>query len=868
MSRLPLRFRAVSRCFFAAFFAAATLFAQEPPAAPAASLPDDSDSVALVLARRYLEGGNGSKEALHEALRRMGWGIRDAKGAVLEAPPAGADTGLAMRDYELEELLWKPSEQPAIRFISYAQALAVPFKDADPEELAQDLVETLRKSAESSQPQQRFWARFVAALGRVSPANYDLLSPAPPSAIPPSKSRLKQLEKQAAQNPFALMAAMRPTPVWAKDDPVLAPSPKPKRSENDTRESTLERDQKRLGEISQEMGQLSADLGSQDKARLQAAKDKMAKLTAEMSALSQRLQAAQMQQMSAAMQRYQKSQDGDASDEEDSGEADGARFTAEWRDQPLSLLQVALISRVFAADIRLAAQQGLRTKGRPVSLNSSPFFPVAVIGLAQISGPAPSSFSDQFSGAAGDIWATGWGAYTGKLLEHHLPDSKFSEGVGIANTIIAWFKTIMSVARQNITVEVENAPLVRTKTRSPGEQRTARAKVAIDFPKSDVLKAIRAAGNLTTIDLQMPDGGPVSGAKVVWRLPEGSYNTKYQTSKGGWEYKPELAVVQFAQGAGYVSSTDDAGEATIQIEGVPQRKQLSASVRPYPRRAVIAVEVTMKVGNLTQDLNDAINTAMGGPVNGTLGFIADMIMRTSFFFQKGRVFEVTDWKEPAWEGEFEIVVKASGSKHEKGEKGGPDADYAWKMDRKMEGRLHTPDWDEEKEEQKDYANDGRHRLEVDGDSRYFRLNDSSSARTKNSNNRYDASGPLQIQPPGYNQLARYSRAEPSGNASLMFNGGFMTLDLEPFFGAECLVSRSEQNAKRSSNKSGAEYLSLLGDISPSSFTIIEPNDGKQDYVEGSKTFDYRGNLPYVPSFDVQVTINYRLWKNNPPPKNK
>ena len=137
----------------------------------------------------------------------------------------------------------------------------------------------------------------------------------------------------------------------------------------------------------------------------------------------------------------------------------------------------------------------------------------AMITLAQLA-PAPApNFGDQFSGAAGDIWATVTGAYTGAVLDHHLPDSKFSKGVGIANVIIAWYKTIMSVARQNITIEVENAPLVRTKNRSPGERRTAKAKVEIDFPKHDALKAIRAAANLSTLDLQLPDGGPVSGAK-------------------------------------------------------------------------------------------------------------------------------------------------------------------------------------------------------------------------------------------------------------------------------------------------------------------------------------------------------------------
>jgi hypothetical protein len=845
---------------------------------PDTPMPYDADAYALLLARRYFEGGDDGRAALMEALQRMGWGVRDVRGAVLMAPPAGTATGLAMRDYELDELLWSPLEQPTIRFISFAQALAVPFEDADPEELAQDLLTTLRTSANSRQPQQRFWARFIIALGRASPANYELMSPGPAAVIPPNPASLDTLSPETLENPFALMQAMQPTPVWANDDPVLAPSARPERADDDERSSPENRDQRRLGELSNEMDRLTDELNQSDPVRQRAAQEKMQQLMNEMTAVSQRQQAAMMQQMSSVMQQFglaevaQEKEDED--EEEDVAEGfdeEGPRFLAEWRDQPLSLLQVALITRVLAADVRLASASARSRPG--VALRRSLRFsagPLAAMQLAQAAGPAPS-YGAQFAGAAGDIWATGWGAYTGAVLDHHLPDNKFSKGAGIANVLIAWFKTIMTVARQNITVEVENAPLVRTKTRSAGEQRTARAKVVIDFPKSDVLTAIRAAGNLTSVDLQVPDGGPISGAKVVWRLPEGSYNTKYQTAKGGWAYRPEFAVVQFARAGGnaaYVSTTNDAGEATITIEGVPQRKSLPSTVRPYPRRAVVAVEVTMKVGNVTQDLNDAIGVALGGPVGGGLSFLADMVLRTSFFFQAGRVFEVTDWKEPAWEGEFTITVTGAGSKSEKGDKGGPDVTYSWSMNRLMEGRLHTPEWEEENEAAKAYANDGRHQLQIDGDSRYFRLRDSSSARTRQSHNRYEAQGPLQIQPPGRNQLELFSRAEPSGSAELIFNGGIMQLELRAFFGAECLVARSEQSGRRSSDQSGPAYLSLLDGVHPSVFTIIEPHDGNQDYVEGTKTFDYSGSLPYVPTFDVQVTVKYRLWKNGPPPKNR
>jgi hypothetical protein len=676
---------------------------------------------------------------------------------------------------------------------------------------------------------------------------------------------------------------MQPKPLWDGKDPVLAASPVPEREEDDPRLSLQQRDEKRMKELNKEVSQLTSKLVAATAPELQhSLQGQMDKLMTEMGAISNRMTAATTLQLAESMKKMNKAKSDDEEEEDEEDDDSDPRFLAEWRDQPLSLLQVSLITRVLSADLRLYAKRApapaSKSRARVGSLLSpAPSFssggsalPFAMITLAQLA-PAPTpNFGDQFSGAAGDIWATVTGAYTGAVLDHHLPDSKFSKGVGIANVIIAWYKTIMSVARQKIEIEVENAPLVRTKNRSPGERRTAKATVEIDFPKHDALKAIRAAANLSTLDLQLPDGGPVSGAKVVWRLAEGSYNNKYQTAKGGWEYKPELAVVQFAEAgsnAAYISSTDASGVATITIEGVPQKKILPKNVRPYMRRAAIAVEVTIKVGNMTQDLNDAINTAMGGPVGGGLSFIADMVLRTSFFFQKSHVFDVKDWKEPHWEGDFEITVKASGSKTEKGEKGGPPVTYKWKMDRVMEGRLLTPDWDEDDSQKKDNTL-ARFKLEVDGDSRYFKLDDSSSAKSSRIDNRYEASGPIQIQPPGQNQLAYYGRSDPSGTAALSFTGGKMILEIEPFFGAECVVGTYESNGKRSSSRADTRYLSLLDGVYPDKFRVIADNDGTQDFYEGSETIDGLGNLPYVPQFDAVVTLKWRVWRNNPPPKNK
>src|SRR5688572_29132617 len=124
-----------------AMFISTSLFAQDPAADE--PMPYDADAKAFLLATKYLEGGPDARAALIEALQLMGWGVRNHQGALLNAPPAGTATGLAMRDYELDELLWNPSDQVSLRLISFAQAIAVPFEDADAEELAQDLVASI-----------------------------------------------------------------------------------------------------------------------------------------------------------------------------------------------------------------------------------------------------------------------------------------------------------------------------------------------------------------------------------------------------------------------------------------------------------------------------------------------------------------------------------------------------------------------------------------------------------------------------------------------------------------------------------------------------------------------------------------------------
>jgi hypothetical protein len=114
-------------------------------------------------------------------------------------------------------------------------------------------------------------------------------------------------------------------------------------------------------------------------------------------------------------------------------------------------------------------------------------------------------------------------------------------------------------------------------------------------------------------------------------------------------------------------------------------------------------------------------------------------------------------------------------------------------------------------------------------------------------------------------MEKWSVAQPSGNAVLTLYPGKMTLELKPFFTAECMVARIESSGGNSAKKSGTEFLNLLYGLDKSDFTIKAPYN-EQDVISGEETFPCKGDLPFVPTFDVSVTVKYRLSKNNPPPR--
>ena len=911
--RLSRRFVLISAAVFGAV-SCLSLTVQGAPSPDAIAVPKpidppdnmDGDAAAFWLARRCVEGGEDARPALIAALDRMGWGVKDRKGNLLRSPEGVATTGLAMRDYEIESLFWNTDLAPSLRLITFSRALAVTLPTADPEDLAQGLLDALRAGAESSEPRRRFWARFVIGLGMaqdgidLSGPGDPLLAPVDPKAMHGLMPQVPEGFAEAAENAsdaekiqmgmamaaammqqgggsFAeMMAATMPKPMWALDDPVLGSSPRSSEVSGEAPPASVD---DRIQEAQSEMLTLMQEASGGDSAASEAASRRMVELQTRINSLQEVNQISNYRNMAKATDP-----DFEDEDEVDDGEA---RFMAEHRATPLSVLQVALLTHVIVADILgdpAAAKTGMGQSSAGPQFATASIFPISWLQLAQAApaGGPPTTFAGQISAAGADMWATGWGTYTNAVLDVHMPDSKFADRVGKANAIMGWLKTVIMLAQNKIRIELEDEPLIRTKTRAAGQQRRAKCVVEIDFPKTpDAVKAIRGIMNIASIDLQVLDGGPVSGAKVTWRLTEGSYNGKYQTASGGKTYRPDLAIVQFAKMAegaaansAYVSYSNDRGEAFITIEGTPQRKSLPQNVREKQRRAAIAVEVNMKVGNLMQDLNDALGVAgiKGAPgVLGVVTMISEMIQRSSLFFQRGRVFQVIDWVVPAWEGDIVITVKGSGSKTEKGEKGGPDVRYEWSMNRAMEAHVQTPEWEQDEAHESGVTSSDRVRLEIANDSKRYNVNDFSAQTSRDVEAAFTAEGPVEIQPKSGGGPAWPSRAEPSGFATLTTwpetDPPKYVFSTEPSFFAKALVFNYERNKGRTRTETNVQTYSLMGGVYPAELSEVGTWDPAEMTITGHKTIEARGSLPHVPAFDVVIQFAYTLRYTAPPPEN-
>lgn len=319
-----------------------------------------------------------------------------------------------------------------------------------------------------------------------------------------------------------------------------------------------------------------------------------------------------------------------------SGRIDGAE------DFDLDPLQALLVLRVLTEEV-LAPVRGALARGelgeRPKG--PSPFAEAA----EEAPGWAEDAFVGGIAGLAGEV--IGGIGKLGKGLK---------DAAGKANAIasVAKFVLTYTFLKGRVWDDDPDNPLIRTKTRDPGQQCTMFAAFWIDGTRvTDWLKEHRTMASLAGLDLDMPKSGPLKGIETNWDIKQDRHSSKYH-------------LIQTVRGQSDISKikTDDQGEASIRIEGCAQAEEFDPlQVLPVEKRVRFVVTPQVKATEMQQDLVDAVLGAIGIK-DGGAGFLTPVIECLYRMKWKGSVvydLEVRDWLPAEAVCSAQIEVKASGS---------------------------------------------------------------------------------------------------------------------------------------------------------------------------------------------------------------
>jgi hypothetical protein len=157
----------------------------DPLPAPMPVPDGHPDEIASVLAPMVAAGGPDALPALLAALQKSGIAVYGPDNAVA-VQAGGPDEGLSFESWQVRAMLGVVGRRRAsVSLSSLAVGLAAKMPALRDQPVAQELAADIVKSANGDDPVRRFWARFIAELGRHRPgsAAYDLLGNVDPSAV-------------------------------------------------------------------------------------------------------------------------------------------------------------------------------------------------------------------------------------------------------------------------------------------------------------------------------------------------------------------------------------------------------------------------------------------------------------------------------------------------------------------------------------------------------------------------------------------------------------------------------------------------------------------------------------------------------------
>ena len=326
-------------------------------------------------------------------------------------------------------------------------------------------------------------------------------------------------------------------------------------------------------------------------------------------------------------------------------------------DVELDPIQALLIVRVLTEDLgvplrRAIARGEFGGPAKEAGKDAIPSAPPRGPHLAAME-PAPDA---ETVGWAEDAYVGGVTGLFGEVVGNLGKWGKgISDAAGKANAIasIAKFLATYTFLKGELRVEDPGQPLIRTKDRDPGQQRTLVARFFIDGTRvTDWLKEHRQLVALAGLDIDMPKTGALKGIETEWDIKQDRHSSKLhliQTVRG----QPDISKVK----------TDENGEARIRVEGMPQPKVLDPNaVMPLDKSVRIVVTPQVKATEMQQDLVDAVTGAIGikgGPV-GLLTPVIECLYRMKWKGGQVMDLQIRDWQPGDTIGQGEITLRASG----------------------------------------------------------------------------------------------------------------------------------------------------------------------------------------------------------------
>ena len=256
---------------------------------------------------------------------------------------------------------------------------------------------------------------------------------------------------------------------------------------------------------------------------------------------------------------------------------------------------------------------------------------------------------------------------------------KYGKAANAINMVLTVLKFVATYALLKTDLSIDNHPLVRTKTTTPGEKRILTAKLNMESDKWELINCFRPGLNAAGLDFDLPSSGPVADAGVEWKLIEGG------DSRGWLGTLQDYSAITsgnatWGDGIVYfdpVPSTDRSpanqrtgadGISRMGIVGVPQDRDMSREKLDKVYK-VAGVEVGIQIKTLK--ITDPVKLAgtlgdFAGPIISFLtkdrigavaGVAAELLYRSHWYSPEPFYFVVTDW-EPCtgqWKGTMTVT---------------------------------------------------------------------------------------------------------------------------------------------------------------------------------------------------------------------